>query len=206
VFYMSTVAKGLNPFNEEAKLKPGLYKDAHGPVKDLDPDNFDETIMDESADNNKVWIVEFYSDRCPICKGLVPEVKKAAEVRISSCCLQLPTGSSRHSFLANPHVAVALFPEHDERVPGTDRFRRRELARVSRHCRAAWHHVIPVGDVILQGQEDRGHGRPRWLGVYLQLGEGQAQAGLEGGLEPGFRLQIPREGCRFYGDRCSWRG
>ncbi len=79
-FYMSTVAKGLNPFNEEAKLKPGLYKDAHGPVKDLDPDNFDDTIMDMSADNNKVWIVEFYSDRCPICKGLVPEIKKAAEV------------------------------------------------------------------------------------------------------------------------------
>ena len=78
--YMPTVAKGLNPFNEEAKLKPGLYKDAHGPVKDLDPDNFDETIMDMSADNNKVWIVEFYSDRCPICKGLVPEIKKAAEV------------------------------------------------------------------------------------------------------------------------------
>lgn len=78
-FYMSTVAKGLNPFNEEAKLKPGLYKDAHGPVKDLDPDNFDETIMDMSPDNNKVWIVEFYSDRCPICKGLVPEIKKAAE-------------------------------------------------------------------------------------------------------------------------------
>jgi len=49
-------------------------------VKDLDPDNFDDTIMDTSADNNKVWIVEFYSDRCPICKGLVPEIKKAAEV------------------------------------------------------------------------------------------------------------------------------
>jgi hypothetical protein len=78
-FYMSTVAKGLNPFNEEAKLKPGLYKDAHGPVKDLDPDNFDATILDDGPDNNKIWIVEFYSDRCPICKGLVPEIKKAAE-------------------------------------------------------------------------------------------------------------------------------
>ena len=48
-------------------------------VKDLDPDNFDETIMDTSPENNRVWIVEFYSDRCPICKGLVPEIKKAAE-------------------------------------------------------------------------------------------------------------------------------
>ena len=78
-FYMSTVAKGLNPFNEEAKLKPGLYKDAHGPIKELDPDNFDEVIMDTSPENNKIWILEFYSDRCPICKGLVPEIKKAAE-------------------------------------------------------------------------------------------------------------------------------
>ena len=76
---MSTVAKGLNPFSEEAKLKPGLYKDAHGPIKDLDPDNFDEVIMDTSPENNKIWIIEFYSDRCPICKGLVPEIKKAAE-------------------------------------------------------------------------------------------------------------------------------
>jgi hypothetical protein len=26
IFWMSTVAKGLNPYEEEGKLKPGLYK------------------------------------------------------------------------------------------------------------------------------------------------------------------------------------
>eukprot|EP01045_Picozoa_sp_COSAG04_P001882 COSAG04_NODE_64_length_29689_cov_158.096992_28_plen_128_part_00 len=31
-FWMSTISKGLNPYDEEAKLKPGLYKDNHGPV------------------------------------------------------------------------------------------------------------------------------------------------------------------------------
>jgi len=79
IFWMSTVAKGLNPYEEEGKLKPGLYKgDNKSPIMDLDPDNFDETILPLTPDNNKLWIVEFYSDRCPICKGLVPEVKKAA--------------------------------------------------------------------------------------------------------------------------------
>lgn len=28
--------------------------------------------------NNKLWIVEFYSDRCPFCKSLAPEMVKAA--------------------------------------------------------------------------------------------------------------------------------
>ena len=72
-------------------------------VKDLDPDNFDETIMDTSPENNRVWIVEFYSDRCPICKGLVPEIKKAAQttmaeypgqVRLEFCCEPPPQTST----------------------------------------------------------------------------------------------------------------
>ena len=71
-FYMSTVAKGLNPFNEEAKLKPGLYKDAHGPVKDLDPDNFDETIMDMSPDNNKDKPLSL-----PVGNNAIPATTKA---------------------------------------------------------------------------------------------------------------------------------
>ena len=81
VFWMSTVAKGLNPYEEETKLKPGLYKgDKKTPVVDLDPDNFDENVIVDSAHSgNRLWIVEFYSDRCPICQGLVPEIKKAAQ-------------------------------------------------------------------------------------------------------------------------------
>jgi hypothetical protein len=33
---------------------------------DLDPDNFDETILPLTPDNNKLWIVEFYSVSCTI--------------------------------------------------------------------------------------------------------------------------------------------
>jgi thiol-disulfide isomerase/thioredoxin len=29
--------------------------------------------------NNAMWVVEFYSDRCPFCKSLSPEVVVAAE-------------------------------------------------------------------------------------------------------------------------------
>jgi hypothetical protein len=65
---------------------------------DLDPDNFNETVtadtpgmrtgirtaqdplypyasalqpqvIADTPENNRVWVVEFYSDRCPICKG-----------------------------------------------------------------------------------------------------------------------------------------
>ena len=62
---------------------PGLYKDeAHCPapciVKDLDTDNFNETVLVDTPKNNRIWVVEFYSDRCPICKGLAPEIRRAA--------------------------------------------------------------------------------------------------------------------------------
>jgi hypothetical protein len=30
--------------------------------------------------NNAIWVVEFYSDRCPFCKSLSPEVVFAAEL------------------------------------------------------------------------------------------------------------------------------
>jgi len=35
-------------------------------------------VIANTPENNRVWVVEFYSDRCPICKGLVPEVRRAA--------------------------------------------------------------------------------------------------------------------------------
>ena len=98
VFWMSTVAKGLNPYEEETKLKPGLYKgDKKTPVKDLDPDNFDETVTALTPENNKLWIVEFYSDRCPICKGLVPEIKKAAQTTMAEYPGQVPTAANQHN-------------------------------------------------------------------------------------------------------------
>lgn len=79
VFHMSAVARGQDPYDEEKKLRPGLYKkdDDYDPrvVHDLVPEEFDDVVLN---DNKYVWIVEFYSDRCPFCKSLAPEIKKAS--------------------------------------------------------------------------------------------------------------------------------
>ena len=78
--YMTYVAKGLDPIEEEKKTKPGLYKKRpdFDPLvfADLDEDNFQEEVLENP---NAVWIIEFYSDHCPICKALEPEMIKAAE-------------------------------------------------------------------------------------------------------------------------------
>merc|ERR1711991_1028551 len=46
---------------------------------DLEPEFFNETVLSKSKENNVLWIVEFYSDRCPFCKSLAPEIEKAAK-------------------------------------------------------------------------------------------------------------------------------
>lgn len=79
VFYMSAVAKGLDPWEEEKKLRPGLYKGKTTDVLELEPETFNSTVLEPAAANNVIWIVEFYSDRCPFCKSLSPEIIKAAE-------------------------------------------------------------------------------------------------------------------------------
>lgn len=83
VFYMSALAKGLDPHKEEEKQRPGLYKkEPHYDPKlmiDLEPEFFNETVLSKSKENNVLWIVEFYSDRCPFCKSLAPEIEKAAK-------------------------------------------------------------------------------------------------------------------------------
>ena len=83
VFYMSALAKGLDPHKEEEKQRPGLYKkEPHYDPKlmiDLEPEFFNETVLSKSKKNNVLWIVEFYSDRCPFCKSLAPEIEKAAK-------------------------------------------------------------------------------------------------------------------------------
>ena len=43
-------------------------------IAELDPDNFRDTVLRSDA----VWIVEFYSDKCPICNSLAPEIIKAS--------------------------------------------------------------------------------------------------------------------------------
>jgi thioredoxin-like negative regulator of GroEL len=82
-FYVSNVAKGLDPFDEEYKARPGMYKKGGmhetDKVVDLEPTGptcFNQTVLEDS--DNAVWIVEFYSDRCPYCQSLAPEIIKAA--------------------------------------------------------------------------------------------------------------------------------
>jgi thioredoxin-like negative regulator of GroEL len=81
VFHMSAVARGLDPYDEEKKTRPGLYKldDDYDEriIRDLVPEEFDEIVM---QDTEYTWIVEFYSDRCPFCKSLAPEMKKASKM------------------------------------------------------------------------------------------------------------------------------
>lgn len=81
--YLSAVSKGLDPFAEERKTKPGFYKKGgkHETtmVVDLEPDGdlgFNTTVLADPQ--NVVWIVEFYSDRCPFCNSLAPEIIRAA--------------------------------------------------------------------------------------------------------------------------------
>ena len=79
---MSALAKGLDPLKEEEKQRPGLYKKEphYDPslMIDLEPEFFNETVLSKSKHNNVLWIVEFYSDRCPFCQSLAPEIEKAA--------------------------------------------------------------------------------------------------------------------------------
>lgn len=82
VMYMSALAKGLDPQKEEEKRRPGLYKKEkdYDPafMIDLEPETFDDIVLSKNRKNNVLWIVEFYSDRCPFCKSLAPEMVKAA--------------------------------------------------------------------------------------------------------------------------------
>mmetsp|Transcript_9888 Transcript_9888/g.20125 ORF Transcript_9888/g.20125 Transcript_9888/m.20125 type:complete len:150 (-) Transcript_9888:44-493(-) len=66
-FYMTAVSKGLDPAEEEKKSKPGFYKkeaDYNEQVlMELYEETFDENVV---QDKDTVWIIEFYSDHCPI--------------------------------------------------------------------------------------------------------------------------------------------
>jgi len=81
VFHMSSVAKGLDPYEEELKTKPGLYKsndDYKTVINDLDDEgDFDKNVVRNP--DNVLRVVEFYSDRCPFCKSLASEYVDAAK-------------------------------------------------------------------------------------------------------------------------------
>jgi thioredoxin-like negative regulator of GroEL len=80
VFWMAAVAKGLDPIEEEMKARPGLYKGHTTDVLELSPETFNATVkMPSNLNNNVLYIVEFYSDRCPYCKILSPEIVTASQ-------------------------------------------------------------------------------------------------------------------------------
>ena len=86
VHHMTSLSNGLNQtqaldaFNDvEKRTKPGFYKEGgkhfSAAVTELDHDNFVETVLHSDA----LWIIEYYSDKCPICNTLAPSMIKAAE-------------------------------------------------------------------------------------------------------------------------------
>ncbi|GMH61020.1 hypothetical protein TrST_g359 [Triparma strigata] len=81
IFHMSAVAKGLDPYEEELKTKPGLYKDdpeRSKYVRDLlDEEEMSPVIAD--SPKNVLRVTEFYSDRCPFCKSLASEYVEACK-------------------------------------------------------------------------------------------------------------------------------
>jgi thioredoxin-like negative regulator of GroEL len=44
-------------------------------MAELDVDNFEEEVL---RNDKVVWVVEFYSDLCPHCRKVAPEMIKAA--------------------------------------------------------------------------------------------------------------------------------
>ncbi|GMI27059.1 hypothetical protein TeGR_g10774 [Tetraparma gracilis] len=81
VFHMAAVARDLDPYEEELKTKPGLYKsnpDYATVINDLDDEaDFAKHVVD--IPDNKLHVVEWYSDRCPFCKSLASEYVEAAK-------------------------------------------------------------------------------------------------------------------------------
>lgn len=83
--HVAAVAKGLD-IEEEVqkslmKTRPMMYKKDVDPtvVLELEPENFDEHVVTNTEENNRVWIIFYYSDKCPFCKTLKPEYIKASK-------------------------------------------------------------------------------------------------------------------------------
>jgi thiol-disulfide isomerase/thioredoxin len=79
--FMAAISKGLDPFDEEKRTRPGLYRLRTDAVPDLSPETFNATVKrPANLDNNIVYVVMHYSDRCPHCKGMQPVIVQAAEI------------------------------------------------------------------------------------------------------------------------------
>lgn len=84
IFFMTQIANGRSQkqaykgWNDvEKRKRPGIYRkgDSHETTHfdDLHDGNFRDRVLR----TNKVMIVEYYSDQCPICDSLAPEFIKA---------------------------------------------------------------------------------------------------------------------------------
>jgi len=63
----------------EKRKAPGFYKPGGKHESKYIQDVTEEDFVDTILRSDKVWIVEYYSDTCPICNSLAPELMKAAE-------------------------------------------------------------------------------------------------------------------------------
>jgi len=83
--YVGAKARGEDPEGAIKrvlfKMRPMMYRGdtADDKVLDLEPENFEEMVLSNPAENNRVWIIEYYSDKCPFCRSLKPEYIKASE-------------------------------------------------------------------------------------------------------------------------------
>lgn len=86
VFYMAALAHGQTQeeawhgyLDVEKGKKPGMYKKGgkHETTElvELDLDNFVEEVLHSDA----VWVVEYYSDKCPICNSMAPSFIEGAQ-------------------------------------------------------------------------------------------------------------------------------
>eukprot|EP00435_Cladocopium_sp_Y103_P052975 s1718_g16.t2 len=82
--FVSARVRGKDPDREIRKvllkMRPMLYRDDTPPeeVLDLEPELFDDTVLKKYPENNRIWIIEFYSDKCPFCRTLKSEYRRAA--------------------------------------------------------------------------------------------------------------------------------
>eukprot|EP00451_Oxyrrhis_marina_P015042 CAMPEP_0204328966 /NCGR_PEP_ID=MMETSP0469-20131031/13805_1 /ASSEMBLY_ACC=CAM_ASM_000384 /TAXON_ID=2969 /ORGANISM="Oxyrrhis marina" /LENGTH=629 /DNA_ID=CAMNT_0051311485 /DNA_START=17 /DNA_END=1906 /DNA_ORIENTATION=+ len=82
VTHMKSLALGQNPIEAHQNLlletRPMLYRQFTTPdvVLDLEPETYNETVFDKGT--NCLWVIFYYSDRCPFCRTLKPDYVKAS--------------------------------------------------------------------------------------------------------------------------------
>jgi len=86
VHHMTMLSEGKNQteariaYHEiEKGMKPGFYKEGGKHATPFMEEVDDDTFVDTILRSKELWIVEYYSDKCPICNSLAPEITKAAE-------------------------------------------------------------------------------------------------------------------------------